>query len=326
MRMYLVAVIVLLSMHACKNNKNGNADNKSSNVGNGGKSSSTDEFFKAYNKLNIPFTVTDTDMSALSKTDTIGYALFTQFVPDTVFNNPFGKNRKLSIYPIGKIEQKGKENYFATFVKDKNRSAVYLLVFDKKRFTVSMPLVTSNEDDIVNTASIDKKLSININKEWKVKNDMFYKRIIYAYNNAGIFTTVLTETNEDRTAKGGVLNPLETFPKKNKYSGDYTKGKKNVLFIRDGKNAGQYLFFIHFESDKEDEPCGGELKGSLKLISDKAAVYNVTGDPCVLNLSFKGDKAEVKETGGCGNYRGIKCFFNDTYIKKKESKPLLKKK
>ena len=103
-------------------------------------------------------------------------------------------------------------------------------------------------------------------------------------------------------------------------------GKKDVLFIRDGKSPRQYLFFIHFESDKEDEPCGGELKGSLKQVSEKAAVYNISGDPCVLNLTFKGDKVDVKETGGCGSYRGIKCFFNETYTKKKEPKTSARKK
>lgn len=319
MRKYLITVIILVSIFACKNKKSGNIEK----VDKIDKSSESTGFFSAYDALKLPFSVTDTDMTQLAKNDTTGYSLFTQFVPDTIFINPFGKNRKLSIYPVGKIEQKGKETYFVTFVKDKNRSAVYLLVYDKKKFTASMPLVISNEDDIVNSASIDKKLSIVINKEWKVKNDMFYKRTIYAYNNAGIFTTVLTETNEDRTAEGGVLNPLDTFPKKYKYSGDYTKGKKNVLFIRDGKIPGQYLFFVHFQSENEEEPCGGELRGSLKMVSDKAGVFTGNGDPCVLNLSFTGNEVKVKETGSCGNYRGIKCFFNDTYIKKKE--PLKKK-
>ncbi len=318
MRKYLVTVLILVSIYACKNNKSSNVDKSSKN-------SESTEFFKAYKELKLPFTVTDTAMTELAKTDTISYASFSQLVSDTIFINPFGKNRKLSIHPIGKIEQKGRETYVATFVKDKNRSAVYLFVYDKERVTANMPLIIGNQDNIVNSATIDKKLSIVINKEWTVKNDMFYKRTIYAYNNAGIFTTVLTETNEDLTAKGA-LNPLDTFPKKYKYSGDYAKGKKNFLFIRDSKTANQYLFFVHFESENKDDPCSGELKGSLKMVSDKAGIYTGKGNPCVLNLNFKGNEVKVKETGSCGNYRGIKCFFNDTYTKKKESKPSRKKK
>lgn len=320
MRKYLLAVIILISIFACQSKKpEKTADNIEKTSGSG-------EFFNAFNPLKLPFTVTDTDMKQLAATDTIGYSLFAQFVPDTIFNNSFGKNRKLSIYPVGKILRKGKENYFVVFIKDKNHSEVYLFVYDKNKFVTGMPLVIGNDDNILNTASIDKKLSIVINKEWKVKNDIFYKRTIYAYNTAGVFTTVLTETNEDRTEEGGVLNPIDTFPKKYKYSGDYTKGKKNVLFIRDGKLPGQYLFFVHFQSENEEEPCGGELRGSFKMISDKAGRFMGNGDPCVLNFSFKRNEAQVKETGSCGNYRGIKCFFNDTYLKKKETKPTAKKK
>ena len=137
---------------------------------------------------------------------------------------------------------------------------------------------------------------------------------------------MLTETNEDRTAGKVILNPLDTFPRKNKYSGDYVKGSKNVLFIRDGKTPGQYLFYVHFQTDDQDEPCSGELKGSLKMVSDKAGIYTGNTDPCVLNLTFTGNEVKVKETGSCGNYRGIKCFFNDTYVKKKPDKPAVKRK
>jgi uncharacterized protein YxeA len=308
-----------MSILACKDKKSSNVDKVSS-------ATQPNDLFKAYNPLKLPFSITDTNMAQLQNTDTISYSLFTQSVPDTIFNTPFGKSRKLSIYPIGKIEQKGKENYYATFVKDKNRSAVYLSVFDKNKFVTDLPLVTSNEDDVVNTASIDKKLSIVINKQWTVKNVMFYKRTIYAYNNSGIFTTVLTETNEDRSASAGILNQFDTLPKRNKFSGDYTKGKKNVLYIRDTKTPGQYLFFVHFESESKDEPCGGELRGYLKMTSDKAATYSVSGDQCVINFSFKGSQVKVTENGTCGNYRGIKCFFNDTYTKKKEAKTVLKRK
>jgi hypothetical protein len=315
MRRYFLMVFIVVSIVACKS--------KTVKVE---EHSDLKEFFDAYKKLKLPFTVADTTITEVADTSTLGYPVFSQFISDTVLNNPFGKNRKLSIHPVGKIEQKGKESYFVTLVKDKNHSAVYLSVYDKKRFTANMPLISSDEDNINNSASIDKKLSIVIKKDWTVKNALFYKRIIYAYNNAGVFTTVLTETNEERSANAAILNPLDTFPKKNKYSGDYVKGGKNVLFIRDGKMAGQYLFFVHFESEDNNEPCKGELRGTLKMVSDKAGIYTGNGDPCVLNLTFAGNEVKVKETGSCGNYRGIKCFFNDTYTKKKQPKVSVKKK
>lgn len=321
MRKYLLVVMMLLLICACKSKKNNNSDKQNTTD----KQTESTKFFATYPKLKLPFTVTDTSITNLPDTNIISYPVFTQFIADTIFTNPFGTNRKLSIYAIGKVEQKGKESYFVTLVKDKNNSAVYLSVYDKKNFTASMPLVNSSEDKINNAASIDTKLSIVVNKNYTVKDELFYKRTIYAYNTAGAFTTVLTETNEDR-AGNAALNPLDTFPKRNKYSGDYVKGSKNVLFIRDGKTAGQYLFYVHFETEDKDDPCSGELKGSLKMISDKAGVYTGNTDPCVLNMTFETNEVKVKETGSCGNYRGIKCFFNDTYTKKKQPKVLVKKK
>src|SRR5205085_6113354 len=178
MRIYLVWSVILLSLYACGNKKKAP----------GNQHVEATEFFAAYGPLKLPFNVADTNMKKVADTNTISYATFTQFVPDSIFNNPFGKDRKLTIHPIGKIEQKGKETYFATLVNSKNNSAIYLSVYDKNKFTASMPLVVSDDDEEVTTAAIDKKLSIVINKEWTVKNDIFYNRAIYAYNNVGIFT------------------------------------------------------------------------------------------------------------------------------------------
>ena len=320
MRKYSITIIVILvSILGCKSKKNTDAANISAMTG-------TTEFFEKYKKLKLPFNVSDTNMKEIIDTTTISYNTFTRFFPDSIFNKPFGKNRKLSIHPLGKIEQKGKETYFATLVRDRKEAAVYISVYDKKKIIVSMPLVVAGDDpDIITSAFIDPKLSIGINKEWTVKNERFYKRTVYVYNNSGVFTTVLTETNEEHNVVSGGVNPLDTFPKRFKYSGDYVKGKKNALFIRDGKKTGEYMFFVHFESQIQDETCGGELRGSFKMVSDKAGIYNDNGDQCVLNLSFTTNQVKVKETGGCGNYRGIKCFFNDTYTKKKEPKASLKK-
>ena len=315
MRIYLFTIIFIMSMYACKNKKKLSGDQHAE----------TEQFLEAYNDLKLPFSVSDTSLKNLTDTNTISYSVFTQFIPDSIFNNPFGKDRKLVIHPIGKIEQKGKETYFASLVTGKNRSVVYLSVYDKNKFSTSMPLLVSNDDESLHSASIDKKLTIVVNREWTLKNDIYYHRTIYAYNNVGVFTTVLTETNEERSAEAAVTNPFDTFPKRYKYSGDYVKGTKNYLFIRDGSNPNEYRFFVHFSSGDEEEPCSGELKGIFKMASDKAGVFTGNGDPCVLDLKFSATEVSVKETGSCGNYRGIKCFFNDTYIKKKEKTALKKK-
>lgn len=317
MRNCLIGIILLTITIACSDKKSSSEEAESE--GNG--------FINAYPAMKLPYEIADTNLKKSADTaTTIEYSLFTQSIPDSIFNNPFGKDRNISLQPIGRFEQKGKEVYFLTKATNKTNSAVYLSVIDKDKFVVNMLLVNSNQDEKVSTASIDKKLSIVLNDEWTVKNDNYYKRIIYTYNNVGVFTTVLTETNEDRNTETAVSNPLDTFPKKYKYSGDYVKGSKNILSIRDGANTGEYLFFVHFTNDNKDDLCGGDLKGSLKMVSDKSGIYQGSGDPCALEFSFASNEIRVKETGGCGNYRGIKCFFNDTYLKKKEAKTFSKKK
>src|SRR5205085_4736421 len=108
----------------------------------------------AYKEMKLPFSVSDTNMRSVTDTATISYSVFTQFVPDTVFNNPFGKDRKFTLRPIGKIVQKGKETYFATLVSSKNVAAIYLTVFNKNKFSTNMPLLVTNDDGSVTTPSI----------------------------------------------------------------------------------------------------------------------------------------------------------------------------
>jgi len=195
-------------------------------------------------------------------------------------------------------------------------------VFDKnKKYAATLPLIISNSTKKFSYSStIDNKLAIAINKEWKNENELLYNRVIYAYNNVGVFTVVMTETNDQSHLSNKINNPLDTLPQLNKYSGDYTKGKKSFLFLRDGKNASSYLFYVRFENDA-DELCTGELKGEIILRSETSAVFSEVGDPCLVDFVFAKNQVNVKEQGSCGNHRGIKCFFDDAYVKKKVSTP-----
>ena len=65
----------------------------------------------------------------------------------------------------------------------------------------------------------------------------------------------------------------------------------------------------------------GELKGEFKLNSPTSGIFSENGDPCIIDFNFNKSSITLKEQGSCGNHRGIKCFFNDSFIKKKEAKP-----
>jgi hypothetical protein len=311
MRKCLLIIIIAIATFACK-------DKKKSLTGN---TVEVTDLFEVYETLKLPYTVTDTNFIKLKDTSTISQNVFTKFIPDTLISNSFSAEKNLVIHPIGKIDNKGKETYLVTHIKSKSKSIIYLIVFDKNnKFSASLPLVSSNKNrDIIHTAGIDNRLSISLTKEWKVENDMLYNRLIYAYNNVGVFTVVMTETNDQSHLASNINNPIDTLPRNNKYSGDYIKGKKSFLFLRDGKNATSYRFYVRFENDDE-EPCTGELKGEITLQNETTAVFTENGDPCVVDFSFAKNQVKVKEQGSCGNHRGIKCFFDDTFTKKKEPK------
>jgi len=278
------------------------------------------DFIAGFPELKLPIIIKDTNAKKLSDTTLISYGIFTQFVPDSVLQKDFGKEKKLTIHPIGKHSEKEKETYLLANVSSKNKTVSYLLVFDEQqKFSAAMVMMNSSDNKkFAYTASLDKKLTINLNKEYYTsENQLMYYRTSYAYNNVGLFTTVLTETNDQTGIADVLLNPIDTLPAKNKFSGDYIKDKRNIISLRDGRNANSYVCFIHFEKGQD---CSGELKGEINMISPTKGQFKENDSPCVIDFNFSNNRVDMKEQGACGNYRGIKCFFNDSYPKKKAAK------
>ncbi|WP_153800397.1 hypothetical protein [Foetidibacter luteolus] len=283
---------------------------------------SDDDFFAAFSKLALPTVYADTNMLRRADTTTISYAVFNQFVPDSALQKITGKTpKKLSIHPVGMIKKENEFYLLANFTQNK-RTKLAVFTFDKqKKFRSSLELLHDKYDDgYRHYVSVNKEPTFSVAKE-KIADgsQLLYTRQGYAFNNdAGIFFVVVNDSNEDIKKLSEILNPLDTLPRKNKFSGDYVKDKKNFVSIRDGKAPNKYLFFTHFENKSND--CTGELKGELVIVADNKGIFKETGDPCVIDFSFSGNTVKVKEQGSCGNHRGIKCYFNDSYTRKKEPK------
>ncbi len=310
MRYVSIAFIGILILLGCKEKKidlSGEAKVK------------TKDFLAAFPIIQTPYTVADTNLNKISDILSIGVKAMIQFIPDSVILN-IVDDKKVSIYSIGKIVKDNESYLLAKFAFKKN-SALYCFVFDKKNKFLSYKhfLNTNNADDYVHLVSINREPTFTIGKE-KMNEEiqlLQYSRVGWAFNSeSNSFYTVVTETNEDEKKNNTVLNPIDTLPKKNKLSGNYVKDNKNFISLRDGKNTSNYLFFIHFE--KNNGNCVGELKGELQMKTPTKAVYSENGDVCVIDFTFSGSELVVKEQGSCGNHRGIKCFFNDTFIRKKE--------
>jgi hypothetical protein len=279
------------------------------------------DFITAFPKTTLPFRIADTNVAKISDTAVISYAVISAFIPDTVLVNTFGANaKKMIINPVGKI-QKDEELYLLINFTFNKKTSLETFVFDKKnKYLSHFSLINqNNKDTYIHSVNITIEPTFIIARE-KInqQNELRYTRNGYAYNNSSKnFIAVINDSNEDLKGIREVINPIDTFAAKNKLSGDYIEDKSNFISVRDGKNVSKYIFFVHFEKDNN---CNGELKGEMTMRDATHGYYQQNGDPCVIDFTFTGKSIKVKEHGNCGNHRGIKCFFDDSYKKKKESK------
>lgn len=284
------------------------------------------DFIAAFPKITPAYVVADTNLLKAADTVTIGYKALIQFVPDSTVKLLTGHAKKTVIHPVGIIE-KEKENYLLVNLSVPRKNT-YLAVFvlDKKNKYLAYKSLLSekNEDGYLHSVSVNREPTFLISKEKMGKdNSLKFSRTGWVYTSTGEFMVVVNDSNED-PSQSDVINPIDTLPRKNKFSGDYVQDKKNYISIRDTKKPNVYQFFIHFE--KNEGSCTGELKGEMTLQSATTAIFKENGDPCIIDFRFEGNEITLKEQGSCGNHRGIKCFFDDTFIKKREPRAAKKKK
>jgi hypothetical protein len=314
MKNYWLLAITLLVMVGCKNKRTTLTDDQAA--------VSNEEFVDFFPEINLPFNIADTSLLKKNNDSAlIGTKVFSQIMGDTVLTRVFG-TRKPKIYPIGRVPVKKAETYLFIKAISPDKKAAYILTFDKEnKFTAAMPLLVLDADPQTSqTALMDGKYTIYLNRQRKkADGSPIYRRDAYVYNSAGVYTLILNESNEDVAATTDLVNPLDTFSRKHKNSGDYVKDKRNMIAIRDGKNGKTMRFFVHFEKDKG--ACRGELRGEATYTQPNIALYRESGDHCVLQFSFTANSVTVTEVEGCGNYRDIKCFFEGSFPRKKEPRP-----
>lgn len=279
------------------------------------------DFINFFPERTLPIRVADTTLThKTSDSSLITFKIFTKFIPDSIFSKDFGKGVKPKLYPLGRTREKGKEIYLFFKAVSGNRRIGYLACFTKEEiFMNALPLVKTGAESYTETyGMLDNKFQITTYREKKNGSSLQFKRNVYVINNSSNdFTLVMTEPNEEIIEQ--IFNPIDTLKQTNKLSGNYVKDKRNFISVRDAKKNGELLFFIHFEKDNGE--CIGELKGMLRLVSKNMANYQEPGNPCSLEVEFGTNSITIKETGGCGSFRNIKCFFEGTYPKKNLPKP-----
>jgi hypothetical protein len=319
MKKYLLLVVLPALLFSCKSKKVSLAEND--------EKVDTQDFVEFFQPLRLPYQVTDTLLRRKEpETSIIHYKLFTRLIPDTVLTRYFGKENKPRLYAIGKIKVPDNETYLFIKATTKERKALYILCFDKKnRFAVARPILYSdNEPGISGQAGMDAKYTLSVTHQRKAADgQVYYKKDAYVFNDTGGLILILTESNEQKTKIPAIYNPIDTLPHKHKFTGDYAQDRRNIISVRDGRDATRILFFVHFE--KDDGTCKGELKGEAKFVAANIARYRSNADPCAVEFSFNPSGVSMKELGGCGVHRDIKCFFEGYFDKRKDHGPVVKK-
>ena len=319
MKKILFCLSLILLLFACKNKKTSLQDDSTVTVS---------DFIAFFPEVSLPYYVSDSMLlKRTSDSMVIGRKNFTKFIPDSIYRKDFGRGVTPKLYAMGSAVEKKKEKYLFIKAVSGSKRVAYLVCFSKDdQFLRAMPLVKSGIDH--NTSAyglLDTKFQITTYRESRKSSEaIVFKRNVYFYDrNSDQFTLIMTEPNEDIIQD--IINPIDTLVSKHKFAGDYVLNKRNFISIRDGRNPSEIQFFVHFE--KMNGECNGELKGTARMISKTVAQYAKGDNPCVLEFSFTAGRVTMKEKGGCGSYRDIKCFFEGSFPKKKRPvKPAPRKK
>ncbi len=281
-----------------------------------------EDFVESFKELKLPFLLSDTTLAKKSNDSSlISLTVFKQFVPDSILIPVFGKNVKPKIYPIGRVHVAEDETYLLAKAMNGDRSTAYIIALNgESDYAGYMHFLRTDADrNTQQISSIDRQYSIHraIHRR-NAEGNIHEGKDVFGYNkDARKFMLIMTESLDDAVE---LINPIDTLPKKNKYSADYYRENNNLVSIRDARGTGRFRFFIHINN--ADGDCTGELKGEAAFQTATTAFYHATADPCVLQFSFTANGVTLREVEPCGTHRSVRCLFEGNFSKKK---PVAKK-
>jgi hypothetical protein len=310
---YLSNLLILLALIGCAETKTDLSGNTPLKI---------NDFNAAFKNIDLPIRINDTNLVAFTDTVEIGRKALAQFLPDSVVDAIAPKLLKnASIFTVGKIE-KETEYYLLLNNKDAKKQTVSVITFSKKNVFLGYQILTQFDLTQKGSQFYGKTLMINKEPTFLIEENkldpeqgLTHEKKGWAYTEQG-FRLIYLDANI-KPAQKAILNPIDTLPTLNTFSGDYARDKKNFISLRDFGYANKYQFFLHFE--KKEGSCVGELKGLLNFNKNQAT-YSEKGDPCTIQFTITGNIIKIKEDGNCGNHRNMTCYFNDSYDKKRKPK------
>ena len=303
-----LAFVMVLGLVACKNGDKEKEKEEETETSSG--------LLGKFKEGTLPYQVSDTGLLKNTDTTTIPAASMASLIPDSIRNNYFGKGAKIRFSPMAKLSGKA-ETYYVVKATAGAKKAAFLLAYEKENnYGATYPLLLPDADPGTSQLStIDKNFTITKTITQRDGVDVSGEgKEVVAYDAANKnFSLIMLDLLNENLSE--IISPIDTFGRTNKLTGDYYINKKNLISIRDGRYPNQLLVYVHTENSAGD--CKGELRGEFLMTTSTTAVYRQGGDPCVMTLTFKGNKVSINEETGCGNYRGLDCPLTGTFTLKK---------
>lgn len=300
MKRLVVMVLAIGLLGACRSGHNKQ----------GSEAMAYDAFRKSFPAAGLPYKMPS---DAMSKSDSgaLDEEAVTHFLTDTL-----GGGQLHKFYPLAYIT--GRDvNFFAVKAAAKSGNVGYLCFMDKKGHYLGSMRVARQENNFRQYFSIDNKQLLKVTGETSTSpGHTSTKEDFFSINAAGKTTLIMTNSTGDAVA-GQLFNPIDTLAAKHKLSGDYTSGEMNLVSIRDGEDGKSFQFFITFS---REGGCKGELLGTGRFTGANKGEYTDKETECGIAFQFSGNKLSIREIGGCGAYRGVRCFFEGSFTKKESSK------
>src|SRR5437868_232898 len=116
--------LLVLALVACKNKKKVSLS--------GTDPVEVTDLIDAFQPLHLPYQLNDSAVIKKNAGDSlwISYTVFSQFIPDGVLGKVYGKEKKIKIFPVGKVSNS--EQYLFAKAVSGNRWTAFLVCFDKK--------------------------------------------------------------------------------------------------------------------------------------------------------------------------------------------------
>jgi len=139
------------------------------------------DFNKVFKTVELPISISDSNLSKLRDTIEIGAKALGQFVPDSVVENIIpAKDQKAILYPLLKIEKEA-EYYLLLNVHRPTKDEIAVVVFSKKNVYLDYKIITSFLVEHKGSRHYGKTVSINKEPTFLVEENKMDEENVLVY-------------------------------------------------------------------------------------------------------------------------------------------------